>query len=782
MPNAAPSSRTRTQNLAIFLGLILVFVGMLNTMPEIAGLQDWARDVTGRPFFRISGFPTEFFFPPMFMLMMTIVVFDASIYRAWKIEHPQRAWLGLLLDIGLLLGAALGAFGYLVEIDSVCLIDQITGERARLIEDAASRSNVIPGISFDAEVPSCQARFGSWTIPLLFTIITLFFLYNVRVWGLPLVIVASVVVLYTVATALIWVFDLSDNNFLLTKLGAEGGDVLAAATQKATNVFISPDGFMGRFMDIVVNQVFPYVVLGALFGTSAGGTSLIKLAVRLTRNLRGGPAHAAIVSSAMFGTITGGPVTNVLSTGRLTIPMMQRNGFNKYFAGGVEAAASSGGQIMPPVMGVAAFVLVALTAVPYTKIITAAFLPAMCFFFSIFLAVMFQARRDKVEAMREIPEDLIMSRQDWINLIIIFLPILTILFLLLGNKDTVGLGPLGWILGAETEVRDGVRVVTERSGILQTIVNATGDAISAGWWAVAVLIPLLFLDPETRKHPRKVLISLGQGGILISRLFLLLFAVSIIAAFLNESGLTGELTRAVTSWLENASVLDVFGYELHIVGGVYLMLALTCAMFCAILLGMGMPTVPAYVNVALLLGPLLANLGVSFFTAHMFVFYFAVASAITPPVAVAAFAAASITGGEPMRTGIAAVRVGIVMFAIPFVFAWYPEILLIEEAVTITNDVGQKVLLAGYSGETDWVQLSLLLLRLALALYLLASALARFDKGRIFRTEIALRLLLAVLVLWKTVLIMAIGISGAIILLAWHHFIAVPRRSAAMVQ
>jgi len=123
---------------------------------------------------------------------------------------------------------------------------------------------------------------------------------------------------------------------------------MAAAIQKATNVFITPDGFMGRFMDIVINQVFPYVILGALFGTSAGGTSLIKLAVRLTRKLRGGPAHAAIVSSAMFGTITGGPVTNVLSTGRLTIPMMQRTGFNKYFAGGVEAAASSGGQIMPP--------------------------------------------------------------------------------------------------------------------------------------------------------------------------------------------------------------------------------------------------------------------------------------------------------------------------------------------------------------------------------------------------------------------------------------------------
>ncbi|WP_240453922.1 TRAP transporter permease [Chachezhania antarctica] len=754
MTSGTPVILPLGRRIAMLLALVLVFVGMANTMPEIPGLQDWARNVTGQPFFRVSNFPPEYFYPPVFLLMMVIVALDASVYRAWKLDKPHLAWFGLVLDVGLVLAAFLAAFGFLVEIDSICLIDQITGERARLMQDAAERSaGVIPGISFEAEVPACQARFGIWILPLLFTIITLFFLYNIRIWGLPLVAVASIVVTYTVGTALIWVFDLSDNNFLLTKLGAEGGDPTAAAIQKATNVFVTPDGFMGRFMDIVVNQVFPYVVLGALFGTSAGGTSLIKLAVRATRNLRGGPAHAAIVSSAMFGTITGGPVTNVLSTGRLTIPMMRRNGFSPQFAGGVEAAASSGGQIMPPVMGVAAFVLVALTAVPYTKVITAAFLPAMFFFFSIFLAVMFQARREKVEAMREVPEDLIMVRQDWYNLIIIIVPILTILFLLLGNKDGIDGGLIAFVLP---------------DGVVRTITNSTGDAVSAGWWAVAVLIPLLLLDPETRAKPSKILVSLADGGLLISRLFLLLFAVSIISAFLNESGLTGELTRAVTSWLERAQVLRIFGYQVQIVGGVYLMLALTCAMLCAILLGMGMPTVPAYVNVALLLGPLLANLGVSFFTAHMFVFYFAVASAITPPVAVAAFAAASITGAEPMRTGIAAVRVGIVMFTIPFIFAWYPELLLIPEAVTITDDSGAKALIEGYSGEVELTALGLLSLRLILALYLVASALARYDRGPMRAWEIVCRLILAVLIMWKTDPVMWVGIVAGLSLIGLH--------------
>lgn len=745
--------KPKGQRIALFLAFVLVVVGMLNTLPEIPGLQNWARDITGIRYFRVSGFPPEYFFPPVFVLMMMIVALNASVYRDWQRTRPQLAWLGLVLDVGLVVAAIAGAVGFWIEIDSVCLIDQITGERARLIADALERSEgLIPGMTLESEVPACQARLGIWTLPLLFIIILLFFLYNIRVWGLPLVIVASVVVAYTVVTALIWVFSLSDNNFLLTKLGADGGDAVAAAIQKATNVFITPDGFMGRFMDIIINQVFPYVVLGALFGSSAGGTSLIKLAVRLTRNLRGGPAHAAIVSSAMFGTITGGPVTNVLSTGRLTIPMMRRNGFSPQFAGGVEAAASSGGQIMPPVMGIAAFVLVALTAVPYTKVITAAFIPAIGFFFSIFLAVMFQARREKVEPMRDIPKDLVMDRQDWRNLWIIFLPILTILFLLLGNKDNISGGLVGAVLPGT---------------VVQTIVNATGDAVSAGWWAVAILLPLMLLDPETRAKPRKIAIALGEGGILVSRLFLLLFAVSIIAAFLNESGLTGELTRAVTSWLQQVTSITLFGFKIPIVGGVYLMIALVSAMLCAIVLGMGMPTVPAYVNVALLLGPLLAQLGVSFFTANMFVFYFAVASAITPPVAVAAFAAASITGTEPMRTAFSAVRVGIVMFTIPFVFAWYPELLLIPEAVTITDETGARSFIDGYTGETDIATLALLLGRLLIALYLLASALARYDRTALQGWEAFLRILAAILILWKAPLVVGVGglLAAALILL-----------------
>ena len=190
-------------------------------------------------------------------------------------------------------------------------------------------------------------------------------------------------------------------------------------------------------------------------------------------------------------------------------------------------------------------------------------------------------------------------------------------------------------------------------------------------------------------------------------------------------------------------------------------------MAMAILLGMGMPTVPAYINVALLMGPMLVGLGIATFTAHMFIFYFAVASAITPPVAVAAFAAASITKADPMRTGFAAVKAGIVMFVIPFVFAFYPELLLIEPAQLNPLGGGDRYL-PGLDGATHWGALALIAVRVAAALYLLASVLSRFDGQRIGLPEAVLRLGLAGLLVAKAPLVWAPAGVLAVLLVAWH--------------
>ena len=467
----------------------------------------------------------------------------------------------------------------------------------------------------------------------------------------------------------------------------------------------------------------------------------------------------------MFGTISGGPIVNVLSTGVLTIPMMIKRGFTRVFAGGTEAAASSGGSIMPPVMGVAAFVLAALTGVPYNEVIIAAALPALAYFLCLFLSVVFQARKQKIHAIGELTEDMHMDRQDFFNLVMIFLPILIILILLLTSKENVGCGAFGWLLGAERAFTEGGACqVLNLPWLLQLIQNAAGDAGSAGWWAVIVLCFALFLDPEMRAKPRKLLDSFSEAGILIATLYLMFLAVSIIDFCLKFTGMPFFISLDVLQWLQSMNLGD---------GGsmMFQMFALFVTMLLAVLLGMGMPAVPAYINVALLMGPVLAGLGISVFAANMFIFYFAVASAITPPVALAAFAAASITKAEPMRTGFSAVKVGIVMFVIPFVFALYPEILLIEAAVIDPGsaDGSEIEYLPGYDGQIYWGSLSWLLFRLLVALYLLASALARFDHATLPFWDCAIRLVLATFLLAATPAVHGLALAGSTVWLVLHY-------------
>ncbi|MEJ6709447.1 MAG: TRAP transporter fused permease subunit, partial [Amylibacter sp.] len=539
-------------------------------------------------------------------------------------------------------------------------------------------------------------------------------------------------------TVLVWYFHGPEdiNKYLMTKMGGEPRTFLDGRPNVHDALVNNASGMLGRFMYVIINVVFPYIILGAMFGKSAGGQSLIKLAFRWTRNLRGGPAHAAIVSSAMFGTITGGPVTNVLSTGVLTIPMMVRRGFSPVFAGGVEAAASSGGSIMPPVMGVAAFILAAMTATPYGDVIVAATIPAIAYFFCLFLTAMFQSRKQGIEAYGEITEDMLMSRSDIIHLAQIFLPILLILVLLLTPKDAVGCGPLGWLLGAETIITVSGCHATNLPWFLQIYQNAAGDAGATGWWGAAFVIALLFMDKQFRKTPRLALDALADAGITVSTLYLMFLAVTVIDVCLNFTGLSKFVAVDVLRFLLS---LDLGGD-----GSVsFQFIALGITMLLAVLLGMGMPAVPAYINVALLMGPLLIGLGIATFTAHMFIFYFAVASAITPPVALAAFAASTITKAEPMATGFSAVRSGIVMFVIPFVFAFYPELLLIDQAL-IDPSSASKDFLPGYENGVELMPLLWLLAKLILALYFVASALSQFDVTRLNLFWVFVRLAIAI--------------------------------------
>ena len=737
--------------LVYWLTVAMVIVGLINMTPGIPGYDDLAEALTGINGFTFRKFPFEWFYPSFFALMMLIVALKHSIWRSWADKSSWRRRFGLFMDVSLVLMAATMSFTYVVEIEAICLIDQFTGDRARLIEESLKAEQELAellGMKAPTTIddPKCVNTTGGWLVLLVGLAIVVFLSYNVKVWGLPLVLVAIFIAAYTIGTVLVWYFHGPDdiNKYLMTKLAGEPR-ILADGRPRVHDILVNnSSGLLGRFMDIILNTIFPYLVLGSLFGSSAGGRSLIKLAFRWTRKLRGGPAHAAVVSSAMFGTISGGPIVNVLSTGVLTIPMMLKRGFSKVFAGGVEAAASSGGSIMPPVMGVAAFVLAALTSVPYSDVIIAAIIPALAYFFCLFLSVVFQARKQNIRAIGKITDDMRLDRQDILNLVMIFGPILLILGLLLTKKETVGCGLFGELMGANRMITGSDCEIISLSWIQELIRNAAGDAGSAGWYAVMLLLGLLFVDPEVRARPKKIIDALSNAGILISTLYLMFLAVSIIDFCLKFTGLPTFLSLDVLGWLQALGLGQ---------GGsvAFQLLALMLTMFMAILLGMGMPAVPAYINVALLLGPVLAGLGIANFTAHMFIFYFAVASAITPPVALAAFAASSITKAEPMSTAFSAVKSGIVMFVIPFVFAFYPELLLIDDAMidAAASASGQITYLTGYDGTVDAGALVLILARLVLALYLVSSALSGFDRDKLHPAEIAVRLTLAILLMTK---------------------------------
>ena len=748
-----------------WLAFIFVFVGLLNVTPAIPGWDQLFKVISGNGDFKIRRFPTEWLYPLLFFVMMVVVTLKHSIWRSWHDRRPALRRFGLFLDIALIVASAAISLTYLIELEAVCLLDIFTGDRARLVAEAL-RSEVeysemmgLP-IPVTADDPACLNTTHNLLPLILFGSVVVFLAYNVKVWGLPLVLVSIGIAGYTFLTVMNWYVFGSDgqNKYLITILSSEEVRSLTSGREFVRDALVNnTSGLLGRFINILMLLVFPYIILGALFGRCAGGQALIKLAFSLTRNLRGGPAHAAVVSSAMFGTITGGPVVNVLSTGVLTIPMMLKRGFSRVFAGGVEAAASSGGSIMPPIMGVAAFIMASLTGVPYRDIIIAAAIPALFYFLCLFLSIIFQARKQNIQAIGELTDDMRLNSQDRLHLLQIFAPVLLVLVLLLTPKDSIGCSWVSVMLGAVVERNGEICTITSLPWIIQLLQNAAGDASAAGWWAVMLLMALMFMDREFRSHPRKVLDGLSQAGVLVSTLYLMFLAVTVIDVCLNFTGLAKFISVDVLS------MLKAFDVSANSAGSQLLALGLT--MFLAVLLGMGMPAVPAYINAALLMGPMLVGLGLATFTAHMFIFYFAVASAITPPVALAAFAASSITNADPMKTGFSAVKSGIVMFTIPFVFALYPELLLINQAVI---DPATGAFFDGYDGNVDVAWLGFLMARLALALYLVSSAMAAYDQRALGRGQIAVRILLAVLVMAKPAEIYAAAAAAGIGLILAH--------------
>jgi len=471
-------------------------------------------------------------------------------------------------------------------------------------------------------------------------------------------------------------------------------------TSLAENLwFNNAKAVLGQQLGILLNNVLPFIIFGALLSATGAAGSLIKISFYLMRNTRGGAAHAAVMASGLFGTVSGSAVSNVVGTGVITIPMIKKRGYSAEFAGGIEATASTGGQIMPPIMGAAALIMADLTGAGYLNIMVAAFIPAMAYYLSLFVNVVFESRRMNMQP-QSLDDLEAVTRQDYINVgMLVLIPLAIVIWRL--------------ALGA----------------------SPAGSAVTA----ICAVLALSAFSPTVREKPIRLLHAIAAGGITFGRLLMVVGVVGIIVGVMSTTDLPSKIGREIADFASIALVLT-----------------LIVTAIVSLLLGMGMPTLPAYLTVVIILGPSLNSLGLSPMTTHMFVFYFGVASAITPPVAVAAFAAAAIAGAKPMATGIAAVRIGVVIFAVPFIFALNPDLLIVPTAFVESS--GRVFSLVGFVSA---------LLRTALIIYLLATASGRFEKAPLSGWEISIRLVIAVLLISPTVAIHgpAFAVAAALIIL-----------------
>lgn len=381
-------------------------------------------------------------------------------------------------------------------------------------------------------------------------------------------------------------------------------------------LFMRENGIFGIPIMVMATYIFLFILFGAILVRSGAGRFFINVALALTGSKTGGPAKAAVVSSCLMASVSGSAVANVVTTGSFTIPLMKRIGYRPHFAGAVEACASSGGQIMPPVMGAAAFVIAEFLNVPYLTVALAGLVPAVIYFFSVFVMVHFEARKRQLATIA--PSELPNLKAELKRGGHLFISILIIIVLLV-----VGYTPM-----------------------------------YAAFWAIMSIFVLSSLRKETRMSPVDIFSALEEGARTAVSVSVACAAAGIIIGCVFVSGLGLKFTSVIVS-----------------VAGGNLWIALVLTMIASLILGMGLTTTAVYITLAALVIPAVVKMGVVPIAAHLFAFYFGLVSAITPPVALASFAAAGIAGSNPMQTGFHSCRLGIAKYILPFVFVFAPGML-----------------------------------------------------------------------------------------------------------
>lgn len=393
-------------------------------------------------------------------------------------------------------------------------------------------------------------------------------------------------------------------------------------------VGLDSNGLIGVPIGVVVSVVIAFIFFGNLLNASGGASFFTEISTALMGRYRGGSAKIAVIASSLFGTISGSAVSNVVSTGVVTIPMMRKDGYPAEKAAAIEAVASTGGQLMPPMMGAAAFLVAEFLQIPFSEVILAALIPAVLYYVSLFIQADLYAGRENIKSVEGV------------------------------TLRTLEVLARGWLY------------ISPFAVIIIGLFAFNLRPQTAALYAIGILIPIALLHGYrgTRMPWKQIFISLGSTGTAITQLIMVSAMAGVVIGVLNITGLGFALTQAI---------IQLAGGNLAII--------LLLAAVISIILGMGMPTVGVYLLLATLVAPSMVEAGVPPLAAHMFAFYFGILSMITPPVAAAAFAAATVGKSDFIKTGFAAVAFGWPAYVVPFIFTLSPEMLWQGSALEIAR-------------------------------------------------------------------------------------------------
>jgi len=438
-----------------------------------------------------------------------------------------------------------------------------------------------------------------------------------RCVGIPILCVVGVLLVYTFYNQLS--FNLS---------------FYSALKNIVYKLFYTTSGVIGTPINVCFTYIVLFIIFGAFLERTGIANFFIDFANRLAGWSSGGPAKVAVISSALCGMVSGSSVGNTVTTGSVTIPMMKKTGYKPEFAGAVEAAASTGGQIMPPIMGAAAFLMAEYMDLPYAEVAVKAILPAILYFTGIFIAVHLEAKKLGLHGISrsELPKWGYLAKN-----IYLILPLILLVWLVSSGAKTMAFSAAlsilaAFVIGFVHKLLENIRVMGFKKAILSTVkstILSAIDALAAG-----------------AKGAITVAVACAMAGM--------------IAGCITVTGLASILINAIVQLAGNATIVG-----------------LVLTMICCIVLGMGVPTTANYCIMASTCAPILIQLGFPAVAAHFFVFYFGIVADITPPVALAAYAGSAIAKSNPMKTGINATKLAIAAFIVPYIFAYNPSMLFV---------------------------------------------------------------------------------------------------------